>query len=531
MAKPQELVLPFSLGINRFAPEIILGVESTPIPLRQLVNFRQLDASLRAIRKRVSEGSFPAKTYIAIDGYISGAGNVFWVYVITDDEIYQVGYSGSVFTLASLSTPYTFSTALTEAVDTAAWENAVYVASHEFNVLELKGSSVSEVDFQDLGTTVKAKHVLVADDRVLYGNLIQNGSKRPYRLIWSDLYNATKFELSESSEAGSYDVGFNRNVITGLTEQHGRINIFTQNSIVQARYVGITNGTYEFEPLYNGIGNLYHYAVVHVKEADFFIARDNFYILEGTNITPIGTPIWNVWNDVRKNPRETDIRGYFNEFDTEVYWSFVANGNHGTATDQLWDLCYNYKEQEWFLRKNISADFFQYDYDMALGKPWTDYPNGWSTYSQTWEELVDPITNENIELYINPTTGLETVNRVTFSPQGVACAIETHDFAFGSAYAEKEIDEIKVVFEGLVIQNTSFLISIGTRDSFNESVAWSTPQALNDTDDIISYFRKVNPGKLIRLRFTWTNGDTAYIERLVGIAMKFTTPIMHETDR
>jgi hypothetical protein len=540
MANPRELILPFGQGMKRFAPEVQVETTEGAVPLFKLLNLRQLDASLKAIHKRYSIGTFPSETYLAMDGYVRVEFNTFYVYVVSKDGIYLLAYdSGGTneFIFDGPDTKIkTFSTQLTEKVDTASWQDAVYVASHEFNSIKLDGPTASDVVFGDIATTVKAKHVLVADDRVFYGNLIQDGSKRAYRVIWSDLYTGDNFTLSESSEAGSYDVGFNKNVITGLSQQHGRINIFTQNSIVQARYVGITQGTYTFETLYNGVGNLYHYSVVNGKGADFFIGRDNFYVLDGTQVIPIGDDIWNVWLNIRKNNRETDIRGYFNDLDTEVYWTVLANGNEGTVDNELWDIVYNYKEKQWYLRKNVFVDRYHYDFDIAFStRTWLDFPDDgahdWEDYpTEPWTNWITQIS-EDAEFFLHPTSGLYRIDRSTFLPDPVACTVETHDLIFGSAFSEKEIDSVKIVYEGEHLADTNFKLEIGTRDSYHEAILWSGPMKTGQTNEATVFLRNTEVGKLIRFRLTWSNDDTAYIKRLVGIAVKFTEPIHESLDR
>lgn len=538
--QPTEILLLTNTGQDDYAPEIASGAESgSQLALTNAQNISVRKLSLVSpnglVRVLDEDESLSGARNFA--SYIQEDDRSLWLYVLASSPRRVIFRGEEVATVALSNSLASYSAA--EPFSVSEYINRVFITSSITNVGKITGATIVPVDFKSFGN-VTARYSIIADDHLVVANLIQNGVPRTTRLIWSDIYNPEDFTLSESSEAGSFDVDFSNFQITGLSYQRGYLIIYTQNAVWRARYIGIDAGTYEFETLYSGIGNQYHMSVVTVKEMDVFVGTDSFYMLDGTQLHRIGDPIWSFFRATRQ-PLTTSnfMRGYTDEPNNEVFWTYVANGQRGTENNELWQVVYNYRDEAWSNRKAFGVqDVFINEYALEAGATWFDIPGDWDEQGdKTWAEYSEPINISSLQL--TPTSIYGTSDSYSgTADENRACLLETHDLMFGSFLTEKEIYLVKPIYEGSGITSPEAVaaghdlqIQYGVRNRYSEAVEWSAFESITDPDEDEFQLRSMPAGKFIKFRIRWTNTSDYHISRFIGVSLEVQTPINAQEKR
>lgn len=434
------------------------------------------------------------------------------LYAITKTSIYWFNFATNAF----VETPiYTGFTSSDEPYTVLPWYDALYVTKLGNPYVQLERNVATVVT-----GGISARYGIVFNSHAYLAGVSDLVSTELARVRWSDLDAPESFSIdTTASEADFFDLEPDSRQITGLSHQRGQALVYTENSIWVGSYIGFPGG-FRHDPLYTGIGNIFHDAVVRAKDVDYFIGPDNFYEMNGFQLVPIGDAIYERFiADVNLTPASglslTSVRGYLDTRAGQVFWIYTSVSHAG-----LWSVVYNYKEKKWSERgaRHISGWFDSprvalrgYDaiddvatvIDSASGL--IDDPA--AGYPLIIPQLVG--ASFNLPMMVGKLAGAVLQYALLTNDASV---IETTDFYFDNFHAKKEITKVVVDITGG--GTVPVTVQVGTRQNQQASVTWATALTMSSaTDGSFSFFiRSQGQGKYIRFRFTAVNtSETNYI--------------------
>jgi hypothetical protein len=375
----------------------------------------------------------------------------------------------------------------------------------------------------------------------MLGNLVVDGNTSSLILVWSDLYNPDNFVVDSSTEAGYYVMPAQGKEIMGLSFCQGYTNIFTRSGIKSARYVGLANGIYEFADIPGNTGCGYHYSVIAGKDLTFFIGNDNFYVLDGNTVQPIGDAVWKLFK-ATLNTADLDVIGAIDETKDIVYWKFLANGENGTVNGAYYELLYNYKEQKWSLRdsegildnwRSLESLVTAITCD-TLNVPCSYYESGISP--RLCSEFVNTFSFSS--LFLNADGFLEEDDATKDGVNGAGrdFFLETKDFTFFITDTSVRFNSLRLICNhnemlgSEAIANESYLeVAVGYRNNLTEAFTWTDYVKVSsggkDEREILFRFRKYNiTGKIFKLRIRARHKDSSFLNILSSCQFSIEVP-------
>ena len=195
-------------------------------------------------------------------------------------------------------------------------------------------------EFVNCNTTLatRARYCIEYADRLLLADMYVSGSRAPWTVMWSKNGNLTDWD---DSTAGSADLGDTEDIITGLGKVGGDLIVYKTDSIVVGNRTGVSTAPVIFPRYQPGIGCPAPYSIVPAMGTNFFIGRDDFYLMMGTQPYPIGEKIRYKFFDI-VNPTELKrAYGYANTLQNEIRWLVTDEDNNRRC------FIYDYKRKEW----------------------------------------------------------------------------------------------------------------------------------------------------------------------------------------
>lgn len=450
------------------------------------------------------------------------------LYVFSKTSVYWFDFSTSLFYTTAIYTgfpssldPYVF----------LPWYDALYVTKllAPYVKLERKTATV-------ISGVPSARYGLVANSHAFLGGVNDGVTSQLARTQWSDLDAPESFGIDvEASEADFFDLEPDSREITGLSYQRGSVVVYAQNTIWLASYVGFPGG-FRHDPIFPGVGNVFHDAVVRAKDVDFFIGPDNFYALNGSQLVPIGDPIYERFiNDVYMSPvagvAPLSVRGYHDPRKRQVFWVYSSR----SQSFAMWSVVYNYGENKWSER------------DPQDIRGWFDAPRVAMRGYDAIDD-VSTIINSASGLIDDPTAGYPVVLKqlagcgqkvgaqetyalttssatiVKLDGSSFAYKMETVDF-LGEDFAEfKEYHQANILLTRF--GTPTIYVEVGIRTDQSSSFSWSDPIELTTLDGSTLFpFRAQGVARYLRFRFTWTAANNSYVNdiRVLSIT-KVNTP-------
>ena len=388
------------------------------------------------------------------------------------------------------------------------WYDAMYVTKPTGPFVKIQYKTVTVIS-----NAVFGKYGLIANSHVMVANVNDGSTNTSTRIRWSDLDAPESFQLDPNeSEADFFDLEPTNIQITGLSYQRGSPLAYSESAIWIGTYVGFPGG-FTWQPLFNGLGNIFHYSVVRYKEVDYFISTDNIYSLNGFQPTAIGDDIWERFIEDVKVTGRTNVYGYSDSRKDHVFWIYQR------ADDSYWSIVYNVKEGKWTERDPQDLTAFFDSPRIALRG--FDVIDNVATIINTDSDLIDdpdagfPVAVP--QLVGAPDAGGSVVAKpgaiLKLDGDGFDFIAETFDFFFGSIEFTEEVTKCSIEFTGGGSPNLQ--VSVCGRKNQDSAMTWSTPVAVANIDGSRSfYLRKDAIGKYMRFKFTWTNTATDYITDL-----------------
>ena len=496
-------------GINVYDPEVV----SDTLQFLELYN---IDARLGRL---ITSKGYSLFQDLTLDegekvigfGYYTLSNRQFTnFYCFTSKHIFWFDFEAGAFQ----DTPiYTFAVECFTPPVILPWYDSMYVTNQRWPYVFIKHKTVTVVT-----SALKARYGLVANSHVMLGNVSDASTKALARVKWSDIDAPEDFELNPNeSEADFFDLEPSSLQITGMSYQRGSPLIYSQNDLWAASYRGFPE-SFKFEPIIPGLGNIFHDAVIHNKDVDYFISADNIYELNGFQPTPIGDKIFKRFIDDVQITNDTSVRGYLDSRKDQVFWVYLDND------DNLRSIVYNYKERRWTERdaQDLSAWFDTPRVSFRGFKVINDYNAMPADKINDQSDLIDD-PDAGFPLVLPQLAGTPNVKQADdaiLTAQGLEFnhVMETFDFYFDEVGETNEVNKCVIEYTGGGTPDLT--IEIGTRPRQSADVTYSSPiaQVLKDGTAAF-FFRTEGVGKFIRFRFSWNNDETNFIEdlRLVAI--------------
>jgi hypothetical protein len=454
-----------------------------------------------------------------------------FLYAFGVTELFKFAYPAGPF--VALDTPFTYLSSI-DPFATVQWNQYIYTARTNVNLRKITNGTVQEVDSHwnpsAPSDRTSGKYAVQNNGHLFLGYVKDTGSSGlfPSRVRWSDLNNPDNWVVGSDTEADSFDLPPNNQQITGLSDQRGYLYIFTPTSIWRGTYLGAnaTDKLYQFEAIYNGIGNLYHYAHIQVKDVDFFIGYDNFYMLNGLQLQPIGKKIWRQFLEDNPNLVNGDaVRAYHDPINTEISWMVYPPPTNTTK-----EYVFNYESNEWSVRNAQNKH--------GLWLPYGGLKLNDGNVSPSYTTLQQPLgfigTDEG-EIS-ERTNEFSDFLKAYYNDDPFVGQLETAEFDLDTLFGMKEIDQAKLLYKAT--GTPAIAIKVGARKNQADDISWSdsiTPASANAQflKEGLFQFRKQVQGanKFIRFQINWQNTDTDYIEEFYGISLIGKAPLTPEVNR
>lgn len=430
-------------------------------------------------------------------------------YAFTKTSIYIFDFSTGLFNPTPIYTDFDSSNIPYVILP---WYNCLYITKMFNKFLRIERSVVTEIPDAPFG-----RYGIVANSHVYLASTGDEISNMLARLRWSDLDAPESWNLNANqSEADYFDLEPDSRQITGLSYQRGSPLIYAENNIWVAKPVGFPGG-FRHEPLFPGIGNIFHNAVVRASEVDFFIGQDNIYALNGLQLQPIGDFVFEKFITSIDRENQEMVRGYLDSRKGQVFWVYRDLDN------VLQSIIYNYKEQKWSERDPQGLTCF-FDSPRTGFRGYDVIDDISETFDSVNTIFDDP--NAGYPMVLPQLVGVPNVDGdsvigqvddevfVKANEAEFAHEIETFDFFFSNV---GEVNEVtKVLLEYVSSGAPNFQISIGTRANQAQSITWSAPIDINSvTNSTLSFYvREQGMGKFVRFKFIWNNDAVNFIREL-----------------
>ena len=404
---------------------------------------------------------------------------------------------GSLTSLASL-------TASTKRWQPVLWKDSVYFTRPEYQLSKAFGPTISSVDTSSNGSsfTFSARYMLSAHDRLFCGNTFVNGTNNSTEVRWSDVYNPEVWEISESTEADKFSLSVSDLEITGLALHHNTVLIFSSRSVWMASYEGLPK-IYSFSPLFSDTGCAYHYSCVSVGDVTYFIAKHGVYKIENYQLVEVGGDIWPTLRTALVG--QTEVYATADEEHKLIYWNVGSN-----------TYVYNYDEKRWAV--------YNFTYTTAL----LHIPG-----SIRRTKVIDDCSEiiDSVSTIIDDGLGTSSASQLDFLARGnflyqpdtgtaqtYACKLTLPFAFFGDLWSEKEVNEVKLIFEQVGTPTIS--LTTKYKDSHSDTEKTETSTLSSFTDEAVFKLRNVRAAKLMAFELNFNQTSTNYVTRLIGLSVR-----------
>ena len=488
----QELPYVVNVGVDTYSPPM----SSKDFKALRLKNLHPRLNRLIVMSGLTTLQTLTGQSVLAFASYTHPTSLYSALYAITKTSVYVFDFSTLLFNTTPIFSAFTNNL---DSYSVVPWFDCVYVT--KLGTTIKLAASVATV----MAEMPSARYALASADHMMMANVKSPGGDFPNTIINSDLYLPERFVIDTDSEADYFEMEVSDGEVTGLSYQRGNNLIYTRISIWIATY---SNGKYKYEPLFTGIGNVYHGAQVRVKEVDMFIADDGIYAIDGLQLRSIGDTIWEFFkNDIVVTSLFDQVRALVNPSKFEVSWTYPR------ADSSLWSIVYNYKEDKWSdrdpqdiltsIRFSVPLRGFQtIDAQSSIINTGTI-----SSYmiDGAWQ-----YTTYSVKDLFGTSTGLIGYdNGSTQENDGstIMAELESFDLYFEETNEIKEVAKLVVQFKEL--GTAPLQLQVASRHNISEALTWSAPISLTRTPrETAFYFRSLGVGKFLRFKLSCSNTAT-----------------------
>ena len=258
----------------------------------------------------------------------------------TDKDLNVIQYAGDAAKLyQNVSNAWTdrskvggYSTGSEERWEFTQWENKVIATNFADNPQQITlGASI----FSDLTTALKARHVNVIRDFVVFGNTFDaTDGNKPNRIRWSAFGDETDYTVSASTLSDFQDLKVSQPVERIFGGEYGVI--FQKNNIWRMSFVGAPV-VFQFDQTVPNIGLLSPGAAVQDGDNIYFLSDKGFHVVtNGTQARPIG--IERVDRFVLDDLDQDNLHRMSAAIDPttqRVFWAYPGSGNSSGTPNKI----------------------------------------------------------------------------------------------------------------------------------------------------------------------------------------------------
>jgi hypothetical protein len=265
-----------------------------------------------------------------------------------DANVYQ--YAGDVDTIYSLSTTTWndvslgggYSSGSEERWEFVKWRNKVLATNWNDNPQQI---TMGGAAFSNLTTTLKARHIAVVRDFVVFGNTFDaTDGNEPERVRWSAINDETDYTVSATTLSDFRDLNKGGHIQKIEGGEYGVI--VSEHSTWRMTFVGSPT-VFQIDEVLPGVGAIAPGGVVRLGDVVYIMSESGFVALEN-GITPISIGAGKVDKYFLADLDVNNVHRISSVADPEagrIMWSYPGAGNTNGLPNKI--ICYDRTFNKW----------------------------------------------------------------------------------------------------------------------------------------------------------------------------------------
>lgn len=358
------------------------------------------------------------------------------------------------------------------------------------------GDGGNFADLALVGTAPQARVIGIVGRHVVLGDTVYGvPGAVPYRIQWSRINSATEWPTPGSADALSKQAGEQYmpsalGAVTGIIGNDQFGIVFQKSGISRMTYVG-GDVVYQFDVIDSTRGAICPNAIIQVGDLAYFIAADGFYVTDGVSVRPIGAGKFDQWfMDRMDTGYKHRVYGAMDRLRNLLYFAFPdTSASDGTPNNVL---IYNPREE----RPTHASDMVDC---LITGLTTAITLEGLDALFATLEDVTPPLDSPFWQGGNEVMLAFDSSNKLgTFSGTPAVAVIDSQESELHPGL-RTFISGIKPIVQ----DNSAVTVALGTRDSFSDSVTYTSDIALTSRTGVAD-FRK--DARYVRARVNVT-GD------------------------
>ena len=280
---------------------------------------------------------------------IDAAGNTY-NYVGDGSALYSL--VGQSFTVATRLVGGAYTVHIDDFWEFANWANTVIAVNGFVDLPQI--ISTGAANFADFSIGVKAKHIAVMRDFVVYGN-ISDSATNVYRIRWSAINNPTSMTVDAATLADFQDLPSEGGPVQKLIGGEYGV-ILQRRAIWRMQFVG-SPLVFQFDKVHGKIGAYTPQGCINYQNLVFFFSEDGFYSFDGSQLDPIGRgKVDKFFSDDLNATYLQRVHAAIDPINKLVMWAYPSADTIGGNPDKI--ICYSWAFHRWTLVEGINISYF-----------------------------------------------------------------------------------------------------------------------------------------------------------------------------
>jgi len=234
----------------------------------------------------------------------------------------------------------------------AQWNNVLYGVNGFTDPTQQ--ISLGTANFTDLSIGIKARHIAVMRDFLVFGN-ISDSAANIYRIRWSAINNPTSWTVDAATLADFQDLPAEGGAIQRVFGGEYGI-VFQKRSIWRMQFVG-SPLVFQFDRVHTSIGAFAPQACIRYQNLVFFLSDEGFYSFDGSTLDGIGKGKVDkfFFDDLSVNDFQR-INAVIDPNNQLVIWAYPSSNSIGGNPDKL--LVFSWAYKRWTLVEGLNIQYF-----------------------------------------------------------------------------------------------------------------------------------------------------------------------------
>lgn len=214
--------------------------------------------------------------------------------------------------------------------------------------------SLGGVNFANLSTGVKARHIAIMRDFVVLGN-VSDSAANVYRVRWSAINNPGSFTADAATLSDYQDLPSEGGPVQRLIGGEGGGYVFQQRAITRMAFVG-SPLVFQFDKVQSRIGAFSPQSVANYQNIVFFLSEDGFYAFDGNELDPIGRGKVDAFfrADLHQSYSQR-VHAAIDPINKFVVWAYASNNSPQGNADKL--IVYSWAYKKWSLITGLNVEY------------------------------------------------------------------------------------------------------------------------------------------------------------------------------